>query len=252
VKDEAGFNLVTEELRFFDYWLKGKPNNVMNEPAVTYFTYNAPKESQWRTSETWPLANEQRTAFFLTPGGGLERTPSAARSERSTPMGAPPLSQSIMIEAAVGGASYETGILAEDMEVTGHPTMALWLKTDAGDADVLARIDDVAPDGTTRSYQMLGRLRASHRALATPPYNHLDLPWRTFAEADARPVPAGEPVELTFDLLPMSYIFKAGHRLRLTLSFSDPQQRNAPPPVSILSGEATPSALTLPLVPAAR
>jgi predicted acyl esterase len=135
------------------------------------------------------------------------------------------------------------------MEVTGHPVMTLWIKTDAGDADVTARIDDVAPDGTTRSYQMLGRLRASHRTLATPPYNHVGLPWMTHKAADAKPVPAGEPVELKFDLLPMSYIFKAGHKLRVMLTFADPQRRDAPPPVTILTGGSGLSALTLPLIP---
>jgi putative CocE/NonD family hydrolase len=250
VKDETGFDLVTEELRFFDYWLKGKRNNVMAEPAVTYFTYNAPKESQWRTSETWPLPNEQRTAFFLTPGGGLSRTASPALSERWTPMSPAPTAQTVTIEAASGGVIYETAALSEDLEVTGHPVAKLWIRTDASDTDVTARIDDVAPDGSTRSYQMLGRLRASHRTLAEPPYNHLGLPWMSHAEADAAPIPSGQPVELTFDLLPMSYIFKAGHRVRVTLTFADPDRREQPPSVSILSGPATPSLLELPLIPA--
>jgi predicted acyl esterase len=249
VKDETGFDLVTEELRFFDYWLKGKQNNVMREPAVTYFTYNAPPETQWRTSETWPLKSERRTDFYLSGASSLDRTkPTAA--ERSTPMGAAPVAQTVTIEAAQGGATFETAPLAEDMEVTGHPVMTLWLKTDAGDTDVTARIDDVAPDGSTRSYQMLGRLRASHRQLAAPPYNHLGLPWQTHRIADAKPVPAGQPVELKFDLLPMSYIFKAGHNVRLTLTFADPQRRESPPPVTVLSGGVTPSALTLPLIAA--
>ena len=101
VKDETGFDLVTEELRFFDYWLKGKQNNVMNEPAVTYFTYNAPKDSQWRTSETWPLKTEQRTHFYPRRRRRRSTAPaSPARSERSTPMSAPPASQTTTIEAA--------------------------------------------------------------------------------------------------------------------------------------------------------
>jgi predicted acyl esterase len=172
VKDETGFGLVTEELRFFDYWLKGKQNNVMSEPAVTYFTYNAPKESQWRTSETWPLKDEQRTEFYLGLGGTLDRAKAVAAWETPVAMSAPPAAQTTTIETAKGGVIFETAALAADMEVTGHPVMKLWVKTDAGDTDVTARIDDVAPDGSTRSYQMLGRLRASHRVLATPPYNH--------------------------------------------------------------------------------
>jgi uncharacterized protein len=249
VKDETGFDLVTEELRFFDYWLKGKQNNVMREPAVTYFTYNAPKETQWRTSETWPLKNERRTDFYLGVSS-LDRAKPSAPAERTTPVSIAPASQTTTIEAAPGGAIYETAALSEDMEATGHPVMTLWLKTDAGDTDVTARIDDVAPDGSTRSYQMLGRQRASHRQLATPPYNHLGLPWQTHKIADAKPVPLGQPAELKFDLLPMSYVFKSGHKVRLTLTFADPQRRESPPPVIVLSGPSTPSALTLPLIPA--
>lgn len=249
VKEETGFDLVTEELRFFDYWLKGKQNNVMREPGVTYFTYNAPKESQWRTSETWPLKEEKRTPFYLAGGHELRGAKPLAAFETQVAMSAPPAAQTTTVEAAAGGIKFETDALTQDMEVTGHPVMTLWVKTDAGDTDVTARIDDVAPDGSTRSYQMLGRLRASHRALATAPYNHLGLPWMTHKAADARPVPAGQPVELTFDLLPMSYIFKAGNKLRVTLTFADPQRRDAPPPVTVLTGGATPSAITLPLIP---
>ena len=36
----------------------------------------------------------------------------------------------------------------------------------------------------------------------------------------------------------MSYIFKAGHKVRVTLTFADPQRRDAPPPVTILTGGA--------------
>jgi uncharacterized protein len=249
VNDETGFDLVTEELRFFDYWLKGKQNNVMREPAVTYYTYNAPKASQWRTSETWPLKSEVRTSFYLVGGGGLERTKPVTASEKSTPMSAPAQAATTTIEAAAGGVAFETAPLAADMEVTGHPGVDLWIRTDAGDADVTARIDDVAPDGATRSYQMVGRLRASHRTLATAPYNHLGLPWMTHETADAKPVPAGQPVDLRFDMLPMSYIFPAGHRLRVTLTFADPRRRDTPPPVTVLTGGSTPSAVVLPLIP---
>ncbi len=58
VKADAGFDIVTEELRFFDYWLKGVKNGVMEEPRVTYYTYNAPEGKTWRRASTWPLPNE--------------------------------------------------------------------------------------------------------------------------------------------------------------------------------------------------
>jgi hypothetical protein len=131
--------------------------------------------------------------------------------------------------------------------------MHLWISTDAGDADALARIEDVAPDGSAQSYQMLGRLRASGRALSEAPYNNLGLPWHTFRAADARPLRAGRPAELVFDLLPMSYVFKAGHRIRLQVTFADPERRAGPAPlVSVHRGPGTLSYLTLPVIPGPR
>lgn len=247
VLEDTGFDLVTEELRFYDHWLKGVDNGVMDEPAVTYFTYNAPKESQWRRSARWPVAGERRRSFYLGEGA-LAETPRKGVGSDSAPVGAAPARQSTSIAAVAGGQVYETAPLTADLEVTGHPVMKLWLETAGGDVDVLAKIDDVAPDGTATSYQMLGQLRASHRATARAPYDHLDLPWRTFRQADARPMPAGQAQELTFDLLPMSYVFKAGHKVRLTLSFSDPERRADAPPVTIHRSSKTASALILPVV----
>ena len=40
VNRDTGFDLVVEELRFFDRWLKDVDNCVMHEPPV-YYTYNA-------------------------------------------------------------------------------------------------------------------------------------------------------------------------------------------------------------------
>jgi predicted acyl esterase len=96
---------------------------------------------------------------------------------------------------------------------------------------------------------MIGRLRASGRALAQAPYNNLGLPWHSFRGADARPLEDNKPTLLSFDMLPMSYIFPAGHRIRLRLLFTDPRHRSGQPAVAVLHGPETPSALTLPIIP---
>lgn len=249
VAEETGFELTTEELRFFDYWLKGVENGVMDEPSVTYFTYNAAPEQAWRSSKVWPLAEEQRTTFYLGAGTLTADRPGRAGTDKVA-FGKPAERRATELAAPGGGQSYETAPLKTDLQITGHPVMRLWLETAAGDVDTLARIEDVAPDGTTRSYQMLGQLRASHRKLAPAPYDHAGLPWRTFAQSDVAPMPTGAPQELVFDLLPMSYIFKAGHRLRLTLSFSDPTQREDERLNAVVHrAPSRPSALVLPVIP---
>ena len=69
---------------------------------------------------------------------------------------------------------------------------------------------------------MHGQFRASHRARAKAPFDNFGLPWHSHKASDAQPLVAGTPAEVEFEMLPMSYIFKAGHRLRLTLFFADP------------------------------
>ena len=217
---------------------------------MTYFTYNAPKESAWRTAKSWPLPNQVRTPFYLADGLLEPSAPAAKPGGDTTAMVARPPDRIVDTLPEAGDLAYETRPLAHDVEITGHPTMRLWIKTAAGDADVFARILDVAPDGTRRTYQMIGRFRASDRALAAAPYNDFGLPWHSFFAAAARPVPRDRPTELNFDFLPMSYIFPAGHRIRLELSFSDPLHREgAPPAVSVLRGARSPSELTLPVIP---
>ena len=64
---------------------------------------------------------------------------------------------------------------------------------------------------------------------------------------DGLALKAGETVEMKFALLPMSYVFKAGHRIRLTLSFSDPVN-GASQTVTVHEGGRNASQITLPVV----
>ena len=98
---------------------------------------------------------------------------------------------------------------------------------------------------------MDGRLRASHRALYDPPYNNLGLPWHRGNEEDMLPLVPGEPAELVFDLYPISYIFKAGHRIRLVITFAEPIRTpkvSPAPEVTIYRNSVHPSYITLPII----
>ena len=57
----------------------------------------------------------------------------------------------------------------------------------------------------------------SSAELAEPPQPGAALA-RSFRRADAQPLIPGEPAELVFDLEPTSYLFGAGHRVRLSLA----------------------------------
>ncbi|HET7811766.1 MAG TPA: CocE/NonD family hydrolase [Steroidobacteraceae bacterium] len=253
VLTDTGFDIVTEERRFFDHWLRGIDNGVMREPAVTYYTYNAARERAWRTSPTWP-PRATRTAFYLADGALRGEPPAGANAGGA---GATRKAVSYDTDAEAfwsTGMTFVTEPLAQDTEVTGHPTARLWLSSTAKDADIVARIDDLAPDGTHIYVGVEGKLRASLRATAPAPYETMGLPWHPFTAASAQPLEPGVPVQAEFEFLPTSYIFKAGHRIRLALQFADPRstQKLAPAPVVTLLHRAdAASMIELPVVTAA-
>src|SRR3982751_5529895 len=53
----AYVDLDQEDLRWFDYWLKGIDNALMDEPPIRIFVMGA---NEWRFEHEWPLA---RTAW---------------------------------------------------------------------------------------------------------------------------------------------------------------------------------------------
>jgi uncharacterized protein len=128
-----------------------------------------------------------------------------------------------------GGAVFTGPPLRADTEVTGHPVADLWVSADREDANVFAYL-----------------------RLNPPQWKIVGLPWhRSYAE-DAEPLAPGIPARLSFDLLPISYVFKQGHRLQVTITGSDPRERDrlpGPPPTLTVHGSGPQaSRITLPVV----
>ena len=150
------------------------------------------------------------------------------------------------------GLTYTTPPLAEVVEVTGHPVVHLWITSTATDGDFFVYLEDISEIGISQ-YITEGTLRASHRALSTAPYKNLGLPYhRSYAE-DLADLP-GQPVELVFDLLPTSYAFDAGHRIRVTITCADKDNALTPqlspaPTVSLYREDSHASYIVLPILP---
>jgi putative CocE/NonD family hydrolase len=247
VQRTTGFDISVEELRFFDHWLKGVDNGVMREPKVYYYTYNAAPGTEWRSAEQWPLTSERRTAYYLAAESGLTtEAPGAgpASDVKAVDYDVTPAT------SATKGLVYSTTPLAQDVQVTGHPVFELWVSSTANDGDFIATLQDVAPSGEAVSYNVHGRLRASHRKLVDAPYQNLGLPYHPSAEADAAPLVPGEPTKLSFELLPTSQVFKAGSRIRVVITFAEAATpRLTPAPTVTLHRDAAhPSALILPII----
>jgi putative CocE/NonD family hydrolase len=266
-------------LRWFDYWLTGIDNGVMTGPPITYYTIGAPPGQDWRTTWDWPLPNTQPTPFYLRPGptGTIKSaydgllSPQAPTETRAwdaytvdydvtsgqAGRWAVPITQGQPRKADMtaldrGSLTYTSEPLTVDTEITGYPIVHLWITSTAQDGDFFAFLQEVDATGTSRPISD-GALRASHRALAKAPYENFGLPYHSGLQSDVAPLPP-TPTELVFSLTPTSYLVKAGHRIRLTITGADKGSAQTPvlspaPTAYVLRSADHASYVTLPIIP---
>src|SRR4029079_8563982 len=126
------------------------------------------------------------------------------------------------------GPHFATAPLKADVEVTGDAVADLWITSTAADGNVFVYLEDVAPDGTVKPVTD-ARLKASLRRPARPPYANFGLPWHRAHAEDAQPLSPGEPARLTMAFLPASWVFKAGHRIQVSVAGADYRERDRRP-----------------------
>lgn len=254
------FDMFDEHLRFFDHYLKGIDNGIDREPSIYYYTYNAAPGREWAASDAWPVAGTQMTRYYLGAASGAltlgtvqPRTATARFTTDYSVITGSLATPYWPVSQHGHGLSFETPPFAEDMRITGHPVVSLWISTSATDGDTFAYLEEVAPDGKS-AIRAHGRLRASHRKLGTAPYDYLGLPYHRSFRADYQPMEPGVPAELKFDLLPTSTIVRKGWKLRLVVTGADPRQRSfmkqsPAPTVTLHTGGDKQSYVDIPVVP---
>jgi putative CocE/NonD family hydrolase len=266
-----------EAHRWFDYWLKGIDNGIMAEPPIHYYLQGADKQQAWQSTEVWPLKNQALTRYYFGPGdtAGKASTNSGALDSSlptgpqaydtytvnySTTTGPTPLWTGLatthqypnMRSHDAKALTYTTPPLKTALDVTGHPVAHLWLSTSAPDLDVFAYLEEVDASGNS-TYISEGSLRASHRATSPAPFDNFGLPWRNHFQSELKPIPAGQPVELVFDLRPTAWRFSPGKHLRITVAFADAGNFATPvldpaPTLQLLRDGDHPSYVEVPIV----
>lgn len=244
------FDFAAEHLRWWDYWLKGIDNGILQEDPVHYYVVGAPEATAWRSARSWPLPTEKRTPFWMGPQRSLDRVaPKGAAPKGAAPKGANIGRDDLKVDYSVTVSSdprwglnqeipemsahdaksltWTTPPLPAAVEVTGHPVAHLWISSSATDADVFVYLEEVDPDGKAH-YVSEGMLRVSNRATGDPGYNMIGLPHHPGFRRDQKPLVPGEPVELAIDLYPTSRLFAAGHRIRITVAGADRENARTP------------------------
>lgn len=203
---------------------------------------------QWRFMEEWPPEGVQERSLYLAGQGSLHDEPEPGsefdqyRYQATVGLAggfwcpiSPPygMARDQAIDES-RSLVYTTEPLAEPLEILGFPRAVLHVSSTAEIAFFVVKISDVAPDGSSTLVSR-GVLNATHR----------------LSHSNPEPLTPGEVYELEIPLKVVSWIFKAGHRLRVAISSSDwPTIWPSPQPAinRLFRGSARPTRIILPVV----
>jgi uncharacterized protein len=152
--------------------------------------------------------------------------------------------------------SYVSDPLSANTTVIGAGAVKIWLRATKKNVDLQATISEVRPDGKEVFVQG-GWLRASERKLDAAKSTPLE-PVLSLRKRDVRPVPRKSYVAATIPLYYQGHAYRAGSRIRVTISAPNGDQpiwafAETDPPgtatVTIARSPKTPSSLVLPVVP---
>ena len=217
----------TEEMRWWDYWLKGIDNGIMKEPPVTLFMMASGRKghpsaaSHVFTAPNWPPTNHP-TAYYLSGDMHLTTKPPVAadakisyRFDPANPVktyGGSNLLQTAgpLDQRPIGQRQdylrFETPVLDKNVAIAGHVDMTLWAATDGLDTDFMVKLIDVYPDG----YEQIildNPIRTRYRHGRDPD--------------DVALMTPGKPEELHIDLWNTAFTFEKGHKIQVTVTSSN-------------------------------
>jgi putative CocE/NonD family hydrolase len=255
-----------EMVRFFDHWLKGLDNGVMNEPALVAFRHQwaepepfpAAWPGEWIAEPAWPPADATAHVLHLTAGdeplrGRLDRAaPSEPSVERfrhratvgtraglSWGAGSQPngVARDLRPDDALGPI-FTSAPLDVDLHLIGSAVVELAWESPVPVATAVVRLEDVAPDGTPFQVSA-GILNLTHRSSHEHP----------------EPLLPGEPTAVRIAMRASAHRFLAGHRIRLSVAsamwpvvFPSPY----PAEYALHLGSVAPARIVLPTVPTGR
>jgi uncharacterized protein len=159
--------------------------------------------------------------------------------------------------------SYVSSPLKTNTTVIGGGAVYVWVRSSTPDVDLQATVSEVTPAGNEVFVQD-GWIRASERKLSTSTDNEFDTPSTlldpipSYTKADAQPMPAGKFVEVAIPLYYEGHVYRAGSRIRVTISAPNGTQPvwsfsqtvpSGTAKVSVEFSPSMPSNLVLPVVP---
>lgn len=253
-----------EVVRWWDHWLKGIDNGVMDGPmlrawmqeSVPPSTSYEERPGRWVDEPSWPSPHIRQVAYpmrertLITPTGpgdpadGSDLPPGRVLTVQSplsvgqfagkwASYNAPPDLPYDQREEDGGSLVFDSRPLDERVEILGTPEVELEFSSPERVAQVAARLSDVAPDGRATRVTY-GVLNLTHRN----------------SDETSEPLEPGRRYRATVQLNGVAQAFPPGHRIRLSLSTSYWPLAWPPPRPVLLHVYESGCSLRLPVRPA--
>lgn len=210
-----------ECVRFWDHWLRGARNDVMEGPLIRAWMqepvapapWHAERPGRWIAEPAWPPPDRPPLVLYPSPTGLAGAAPEPAtlfhRGVESAgldcgawcPYGGPvdyPTDQRLEDALAL---TFDGDPLTERLELFGDPTAVLEVGCDRPLGLVSVRLCDVAPDGTSLLISR-GLLNLTHRS----------------GHERIEAIDPGERIAVRVRLDAVGHAFPPGHRVRLAVS----------------------------------
>jgi predicted acyl esterase len=239
------------EMRWWEYWLKGVDNGIMDEPPVkAYMMASARKgavspKNKWMSFGDWPPAPRIANYYLHADGSLSTRAPTAASASKTyafdpknpvKTIGGANLTfdRGPMDQRPIGQRQdylkFQTPVLAKDVVVAGEVFADLWAATDGVDTDFMVKLVDVYPDGY-EAIVLDSALRTRYRNGREPDQIEMMTP--------------NAPAKLRLDLWDTMITFEKGHRIAVHVTSSNNPRFDAN---TIYMDASKPSAIQLPIL----
>lgn len=204
-----------EQLRWYDYWLKGTENGIMDEPPMKLLVMG---ENKYRYDTQWPAANTEYKKMYFRKESRLTEEKETGSTAPDEIRHIPPTRLSQMPED-VPALTYTSAPLQEEIELCGPVTGCIQAAIDTDDAHLAMKLWDKDSVTGYRTLLSCGYLKCSHRELDPSGTEHRP---KNVHTKDV-PVEPGKVYDYIFELAPVDNLFKKGHQIEVEFKTMDQQ-----------------------------
>ena len=245
---------------FFDRWLKGIENGIMEEPRVDLQMRTGDGSYYWRRESDWPVPGTEYIKFYLD---SLRLTSVPVAEEKTIEYNADVYHRRA---GRVEGATFISAPFEKDMEIAGYIKAGLFVSANVPDMEIHLNVrvldendrEVIYPARTSNERGLplgFGAMKVSHR-VRDEKRSRDDLPVYKHTKAAYAPLKPDEVVYAEVGTFPTTGVIRKGWKLRVDIDpagfrwvcFDEKTYRSGAVN-RIHTGGATPSFIQLPVLP---